>query len=121
MVPLWFGRWADALIDVLALRPDEEVLDVACGTGVTIRITQDGPVRRMRAGVCFPQFNRRQIGPCTRHWARSAVRASAKYYRLARRSWWSKSSWSEAGMDTDFFRHRICRRRSIARSRRRYK
>jgi ubiquinone/menaquinone biosynthesis C-methylase UbiE len=41
MVPLWFGRWADALIDVLALRPGEKVLDVACGTGVTTRIARD--------------------------------------------------------------------------------
>lgn len=34
MVPLWFGRRADALIDVLALRPGENVLDVVCGMGV---------------------------------------------------------------------------------------
>lgn len=41
MVPLWFGRWADALIDLLALRPGENVLDVACGTGVTTRMARD--------------------------------------------------------------------------------
>ncbi len=41
MVPLWFGRWADALINVLALRPGEHVLDVACGTGVTTRMARD--------------------------------------------------------------------------------
>lgn len=40
MVPLWFGRWADELVDALALRTSERVLDVACGTGVTTRIAK---------------------------------------------------------------------------------
>jgi ubiquinone/menaquinone biosynthesis C-methylase UbiE len=40
MVPLWFGRWADQLVDVLSLRTSERVLDVACGTGVTTRIAK---------------------------------------------------------------------------------
>lgn len=40
MVPLWFGRWAEALVDLLALKPSERVLDVACGTGVTTRLTR---------------------------------------------------------------------------------
>ncbi|MCG6558471.1 methyltransferase domain-containing protein [Ruegeria sp. 1NDH52C] len=40
MVPLWFGRWAEALIDQLSLRSSERVLDVACGTGVTTRLTK---------------------------------------------------------------------------------
>src|SRR6056297_83295 len=40
MVPFWFGRWADQLVDVLSLRTSERVLDVACGTGVTTRIAK---------------------------------------------------------------------------------
>lgn len=40
MVPLWFGRWAEALVDLLALKPSERVLDVACGTGVTTRLAR---------------------------------------------------------------------------------
>lgn len=40
MVPLWFGRWAEALVDLVALRPSERVLDVACGTGVTTRLAK---------------------------------------------------------------------------------
>jgi SAM-dependent methyltransferase len=41
MVPLWFGRWAEALIESVALKPRERVLDVACGTGVTSRLAKD--------------------------------------------------------------------------------
>lgn len=41
MVPLWFERRADALIDVLALRPGENVLDVVCGMGVETGSRQD--------------------------------------------------------------------------------
>jgi len=37
MVPLWFGRWAQELLNLVSLRPGESVLDVACGTGVTTR------------------------------------------------------------------------------------
>lgn len=40
MVPLWFGRWAKALVDSLSLQVSEKVLDVACGTGVTARLAK---------------------------------------------------------------------------------
>jgi len=40
MVPLWFGRWAEALIDLVSLQDAESVLDVACGTGVTTRLAK---------------------------------------------------------------------------------
>jgi ubiquinone/menaquinone biosynthesis C-methylase UbiE len=40
MVPLWFGRWAEALLDLVAPQPGETVLDVACGTGVTTRMAK---------------------------------------------------------------------------------
>lgn len=41
MVPLWFGRWAKALVDALSLQSSERVLDVACGTGVTTRLARE--------------------------------------------------------------------------------
>lgn len=40
MVPLWFGPWAEALLELVFLKTDESVLDVACGTGVTTRIAK---------------------------------------------------------------------------------
>lgn len=40
MVPLWLGRWADALLKLVSLKPGENVLDVACGTGVTTRMAK---------------------------------------------------------------------------------
>ncbi len=40
MVPLWFGRWAEALVELAALQTSERVLDVACGTGVTTRMAK---------------------------------------------------------------------------------
>lgn len=40
MVPLWFGRWAETLLNLVALKQGESVLDVACGTGVTTRLAK---------------------------------------------------------------------------------
>jgi ubiquinone/menaquinone biosynthesis C-methylase UbiE len=40
MAPLWFGRWADALLELVSLSSTESVLDVACGTGVTTRMAK---------------------------------------------------------------------------------
>lgn len=41
MVPLWFGRWAEALVESIDLNESEDVLDVACGTGVATRLVKD--------------------------------------------------------------------------------
>ena len=41
MVPLWFGRWAEALLSLVKLKKGETVLDVACGTGVTTRLADE--------------------------------------------------------------------------------
>ena len=38
LVPLWFGRWAEALLDLVEIKAGEAVLDIACGTGVTTRL-----------------------------------------------------------------------------------
>jgi len=37
LVPSIFAAWADDLVEVAALRPDQRVLDVACGTGIVAR------------------------------------------------------------------------------------
>src|SRR5262245_9689269 len=37
MVPAMLASWVRALLDLVALRPGERVLDVACGTGVVAR------------------------------------------------------------------------------------
>ncbi|PWJ22271.1 class I SAM-dependent methyltransferase [Jannaschia seohaensis] len=49
MVPLWFGRWAEALLDLVAPAPGERILDLACGTGITTRSLRDrvGPTGRV--------------------------------------------------------------------------
>lgn len=40
MVPFWFGRWAEELVSALQLQANEQVLDIACGTGVTTRMAR---------------------------------------------------------------------------------
>ena len=41
LVPLWMERWAKTLMETIALRPGDRVLDVACGTGVTTRLAKN--------------------------------------------------------------------------------
>lgn len=41
MVPLWFGRWAEALLELVNPQTGENILDVACGTGVTTRLLKE--------------------------------------------------------------------------------
>ncbi|MEE8602122.1 methyltransferase domain-containing protein [Euzebya tangerina] len=36
-VPAIFAEWAPRLVDFVAVRPDEEVADIACGTGIVAR------------------------------------------------------------------------------------
>lgn len=40
-VPALFSEWATALVDVVAVEPGMDVLDVACGTGVVTRTIAD--------------------------------------------------------------------------------
>src|SRR5262249_58629030 len=38
LVPTLFTPWAEDLVDRMALRPGEHVVDVACGTGIVARL-----------------------------------------------------------------------------------
>jgi len=38
LVPTLFTPWAEDLVDRMALRPGERVVDVACGTGIVARL-----------------------------------------------------------------------------------
>jgi ubiquinone/menaquinone biosynthesis C-methylase UbiE len=40
-VPAIFAEWAPLIVDAARIRPGQEVLDVACGTGVVARIAAD--------------------------------------------------------------------------------
>jgi ubiquinone/menaquinone biosynthesis C-methylase UbiE len=40
-VPALFAEWAPRLVDVAGVRPGQEVLDVACGTGIVARTVAD--------------------------------------------------------------------------------
>lgn len=38
LVPAFFAKWAQQLVDAAAIKPGERVLDVACGTGIVARV-----------------------------------------------------------------------------------
>jgi SAM-dependent methyltransferase len=40
-VPAIFGQWAPLLVDVAGVRPGQDVLDAACGTGIVARTVAD--------------------------------------------------------------------------------
>jgi predicted RNA methylase len=40
-VPALFADWAPAIVDAAGVRPGQEVLDVACGTGVVAHAAAD--------------------------------------------------------------------------------
>lgn len=48
-VPALFARWVDAVLDAAGVRPGQELLDVACGTGVVARAAAErvGPGGRV--------------------------------------------------------------------------
>ena len=59
MVPAIFARWSQVLLELVAPKPGERVLDLACGTGVVGRMTV--PMVQPGGGVCGVDFNAAQI------------------------------------------------------------
>lgn len=78
LVPLWFGRWAEALVQSIALQRSERVLDVACGTGVTTRLAKaavdpDGRVAGLDINASMLTKAREIAGAADIEWIESDV------------------------------------------------
>lgn len=78
MVPLWFGRWAEALVESADLQRSETVLDVACGTGVTTRLAkaavgQEGRVAGLDINASMLAKAREIAGATDIEWIESDV------------------------------------------------
>ena len=99
MVPLWFGRWADALLSLVSLQPGETVLDVACGTGVTTRLAK----RHVSTGHVTGHVTGQVTGQVTGLDINAAMLAKAREMANGMDITWMESDVVETGLPPDSF------------------